>query len=332
MPIPGPGTAISINTIVGEFGGSVPHSISEYYRGGGLVPNTPGNSAIPTSGAIALGNFYGSANRAAYTLTISANTQNYDVYTNRGPSYVAGASDITVQINPGVIVGSSSVPAYALLVPSSFSPGDTITIVNNGSILGMGGTGGAGGNAGQTGYGTTGGQTAGSPGSSGGNSVYVNRPTTITNNGTIAAGGGGGGGGGGGQAGPYPSGKNQSYFGYVGGGGGGGAGNTVGPGGSVGIGNPGPIGAPTGGSPGNPGASTTGGSGGPGGSNNGIGGGPYGGGGGTGGGGGAAGSSGGSSTLGATTGGGSGGASANYITGNSFVTWPATGTRLGGVA
>ena len=40
MPIPGPGTAISINTIATEFGGTVPHSISEYYRGGGLVPNT----------------------------------------------------------------------------------------------------------------------------------------------------------------------------------------------------------------------------------------------------------------------------------------------------
>jgi hypothetical protein len=148
MAIPGPGTAISINTIVGEFGGSVPHSINEYYRGGGLVPNTPGNSAIPTSGQIALSNFYGSANRIAYTLTISADTQNYDVFTNRGPSYSPGASDITVQINPGVTVGSATVPAYAMLVPSSFSPADTITIVNNGSIRGAGAGGGAGGRAG----------------------------------------------------------------------------------------------------------------------------------------------------------------------------------------
>ena len=53
MAIPGPGTAISINTIATEFGGTVPHSLSEYYRGGGLVPNTPGNAAIPTSGQIA---------------------------------------------------------------------------------------------------------------------------------------------------------------------------------------------------------------------------------------------------------------------------------------
>ena len=141
MAIPGPGTAISINTIVGEFGGTVPHSINEYYRSGGLVPNTPGNAAIPVSGTISLNNFYGSANRTSYTLTISTNTQNYDVYTNRGPLYSAGASDITVQINPGVTVGSSSVPAYALLVPSSFSPTDTITIVNDGTIRGMGGAG-----------------------------------------------------------------------------------------------------------------------------------------------------------------------------------------------
>lgn len=332
MPIPGPGTAISIDTIATEFGGTTPHSISEYYRGGGLVPNTPGNAAIPTSGQIALGDFYGSANRVAYTLTISANTQNYDVYTNRGPSYVAGSSDITVQINPGVTVGSSAVPTYALSVPNAFSPGDTITIVNNGSIRGRGGNGGAGA------PGTT--QTTAPSGSAGGNAIYVNRPTTITNNGTVA--GGGGGGGGGGSAGnPLPGGKNNPYYsGGAGGGGGGGAGDSGGSGGTGGTdddNNPSP------GSPGNPGSSgtaTTGGSGG------GAGFSPLpsppgyaGGAGGTGGGAGSAGATG---TPGNPQGchfscatvysGGPGGAAGNYIVGNSLVTWPATGTRQGGVA
>ena len=49
MPIPGSGT-VSINTIVQECGGSAPHAISEYYRGGPLV--TPNNTDVPTSGTI----------------------------------------------------------------------------------------------------------------------------------------------------------------------------------------------------------------------------------------------------------------------------------------
>jgi hypothetical protein len=318
MAIPGPGTAISINTIVAEFGGTAPHSISEYYRGGGLVPNTPANAAIPTSGTIALGNFYGAVNRAVYTIIISADTQNYDTYTNRGPTYIAGSSDITYQINPGVTVGSSTIPAYALLVPSAFSPTDTVPIVNNGAVRGAGGTGGSGGS-------TTGATTPGNPGLSGGNAIYVNRPTTITNNNTVA-GGGGGGGGGRATSGIQPAVKGPRFIRAGGGGGGGGAGAVVGAGGAGGIvpaPGPGPsFGFP--GSPGSPGTATTGGAGGAGGSNTSPAG-PAG----PGGSGGGAGAAGGTSPQPA---GGAAGAAGNYITGNAFVTWPATGTRQGGVA
>ena len=291
MAIPGPGTAISMTTIATEFGGTVPHSLSEYYRGGGLVPNTPTNSAIPTSGAIPMGSFYGSANRAQVALTLSSNTYNYDVYTNRGPSYVAGSTDITVTVNPGVTVGSTSTGTYALLVPSAFNPADTVTIVNNGVIQGMGGGGGVG----RYLPGVN-----GSPGASGGNAIYVNRPTTITNNSVVASGGGGGGGGGASQ-----SGKNW----FLGGGGGGGAGYNGGAGG------PG-----SGGYNGSAGTSSAGGAGGvhPSGYNGGAGGGR-----------GAAGSAGiGSGTYPGYP----GGATGNYIVGNPFVTWPVTGTRQGNVA
>lgn len=54
--------AISLNDIAGEFGGSVPHSINEYYRGGGLVPDSSANSSIPTSGTISFSQFYGGTN------------------------------------------------------------------------------------------------------------------------------------------------------------------------------------------------------------------------------------------------------------------------------
>ena len=65
---------ISITNLVTEFGGSAPHSLTEYYRGGSLVPNGPAaNNSIPTSGAISLTNFYGATNTQTtgnYTITI----------------------------------------------------------------------------------------------------------------------------------------------------------------------------------------------------------------------------------------------------------------------
>lgn len=293
-----------MTTIATEFGGTVPHSLSEYYRGGGLVPNAPANSAIPTSGQIAIGNFYGATNRISVPLTISTNSYNYDVYTNRGPTYVAGISDITVTVNPGVTVGSTSTPTYAMLVPSAFNPADTVTIVNNGVIQAMGGAGGAGSPAGGT----------AAAGNTGGSAIYVNRPTVITNNGTVASGGGGGGGGGWGQVvGPKPPKSPAPVTNYGGGGGGGGAGFNGGAGAAGG--------APGGGT-GSDGTSPAGGAGGP------SAGGPAGP-------GGAGGGRGTAGVAGAGGGGGpgaAGGATGNYIVGNPFVTWPVNGTRQGNVA
>ena len=296
MAIPGPGPAISMTTLNTEFGGGF--ALSSYYRGGSFVPNSPTNAAIPTSGAIALGNFYGSSNRVAVALTASGN--NYDVYTNRGPAYVAGISDITVTV-PGTI-GSANTGSYAMLVPSAFNPADTVTIINNGVIQGAGGAGGRGG----SGVGPMSNQSV--AGSVGGNALYVNRPTIITNNGTLA---GGGGGGGGGRQRTVPA--KPAPIQYVGGGGGGGAGTV---GGAGGVPNPG-VGA---------GAAGTSGAGGAGGQQL-----PAGFLGGAGGGRGAAGAAGGPPAPpgpAPSAGGGAG----NYLVGNAFVTFPATGTRQGGVS
>jgi len=311
MAIPGPGIAISMTTIATEFGGTVPHSLSEYYRGGGLVPNVPANAAIPTSGQIAIGNFYGATNRISVPLTLAGNAYNYNVYANRGPAYVAGISDVVVTVNPGVTIGSTSTGAYAMLVPSAFNPGDTITIVNGGVIQGMGGAGGNGAYP-----------TFASAGAGGGNAVYVNRPTIITNNGTLAGGGGGGGGGGGASSTLIY--KAPNSFGG-GGGGGGGAGFN---GGAAGAGGSN-IGGVSG-TPGGAGTSTTGGGGGGGGSTPDKSAGP----GGAGGGRGANGAAGSASSGIATPfqPGAGGGGTGNYIVGNPFVTYPATGTRQGGVA
>lgn len=239
----------------------------------------------------------GSGPRVRISLTASGN--NYDVYTNRGASYNAGYSDITVSIPAPTTIGSSSTGTYAMLVPNAFSPNDKITIINDGLIQGAGGVGGDGGPIPPAPGATTGGN-----GGVGGNAIYVNRPVTITNNGTIASGGGGGGGGRGFRNNPTP-GKSGPIPGpaFAGGGGGGGAG-TVG-------GGPGPSTRAVGGA----GTSTAGGAGGP------ASPGPLS----------AGGAGGGRGAAGATTSG-SGGAAGNYIVGNPFVTWPATGTRQGGVA
>jgi hypothetical protein len=58
MALPSSGQ-ITIGDIANEFGGSAPHSLSEYYRGGGLVPDSAANAGVPTSGAISLSHFYG---------------------------------------------------------------------------------------------------------------------------------------------------------------------------------------------------------------------------------------------------------------------------------
>ena len=43
--------SLSMKTdIVGEFEGTAPHGLKEYYRGGSLVPETSDNSGIPTTG------------------------------------------------------------------------------------------------------------------------------------------------------------------------------------------------------------------------------------------------------------------------------------------
>ena len=344
MAIPGPGQAISINTIVTEFGGTAPHAISEYYRGGPEVGNAPVNAAIPTSGQIALSNFYGASNRIAIPLTYNGFTGTVDVYNSRGPTYVPSISDITVTIGPdGNIYNNSGPGGYALLVPNAFSPTDTVTIVNNGVINGFGGGGGNGGDAATrpaSAFNPSATASPGSPGSSGGNAVYVNRPVTIQNNGRISGGGGGGGGGAGrASAAPPTSPTNPQRRAMGGGGGGGGAGD---PGGGSGG---------TGGTTSGTGPSTNrflvngtggstavggvGGSGGPGGTTATA---PSvtGGAGGTGGSTGSAGLPGGTGSTTAPLNkvgtAGTGGAAGNYITGNPFVTWTATGTRLGGVA
>lgn len=83
MALPTSGS-LTLSQIATEFGGSTPHSLSEYYAGGGLVaPGTKGypgsvETPIPSSGTISIQNFYGASAAViignGFNITLSGNT------------------------------------------------------------------------------------------------------------------------------------------------------------------------------------------------------------------------------------------------------------------
>lgn len=213
MALPTSG-ALSLQAIQTEFGGTNPISLSEYYAGGLYVPagTTGTNGIVPSSGLISFDKFYGTQAGYTFNATIASNTQNYNI---KSAAIAAGWNQVlplfaNITINSGVVVGSSSTGSYALQTGITFPPGSTITITNNGSIVGRGGNGAAAVGSGNGGAGTAAGPA-----------LLIQQATTIYNNNTIGGGGGGGGGGGAGRS---------CRFGWTaaGGAGGGGAGNTAG--------------------------------------------------------------------------------------------------------
>ena len=226
MTIPSSGP-LSLSDIQTEFVGSNPISLSEYFAGGANVPSgTTGDSgAIPSSGTISMGQFYGASNRVAITLTISANTNGYNIFNNRGGTYVAGISDVTL-VNNANIYSTSGV---ALDTGTGWTAGDTITIDNNALIVGHGGDGGVGGNVG-----TTSATSAGTAGGAGSTAFNLQYNITLDNTGGTISGGSGGGGGGGSSVVASPVKGGNLYHGATGGGGG--AGRASASGGSAGGG------------------------------------------------------------------------------------------------
>ena len=67
LPASGP---ISLSQIAAEFGGTAPHSLSEYY----------GKAAgIPAAGAISFSHFHGKTSGFQFNPVISADTSNYNL-------------------------------------------------------------------------------------------------------------------------------------------------------------------------------------------------------------------------------------------------------------
>ena len=124
--------------------------------------------------------------------------------------------DVTITIDSGVTIYSddTTIPAFKTGGSEGDEYGGTLTIINNGSIYGAGGTGGDGGAVAPT---CNDALCGGGDGEDGGTALYLETNITLTDNGSILGGGGGGGGGGGSE-----DDQEGSIHEYAGGGGGGG--------------------------------------------------------------------------------------------------------------
>lgn len=161
-------------------------SIEIELGGNGTTQISLNDSSVRTLAGVASGaitmptNFWGKANRVSISYTFASTTANASLNISSIGGYIAGKSDVTVNVNGGVYLYGTTTGNPGLSVFGGTS-GDTLTIVNLGYIMGCGGTGSNS---------TTGG--AGGPGLSLGYSATVNN----TNGSAYILGGGGGGGGG----------------------------------------------------------------------------------------------------------------------------------------
>lgn len=123
----------------------------------------------------------------ASATTYTANQTNLTINVSLISGYIAGKSDVTITVNSGVYIYATSTSNAGLTITGATS-GDTIKLVNNGYILGCGGSGGSvGGN-----LSTNPASMNSNNGGAGGPALSISYPITITNNGYIAGGGGGG--------------------------------------------------------------------------------------------------------------------------------------------
>lgn len=150
----------------------------------------------------AIGRAQRAGERKRVALVLSANVNNYVLDVAKVAGYEPGNTDVELIVNAGVVIGSTSTGSFALDINTSWATGDTIKIVNNGTIVGRGGNGGSGDNSTCSviweaiveSYRCQNNGSAYTPGVAGsaGPAIRAQRTITLVNNGTIAGGGGGG--------------------------------------------------------------------------------------------------------------------------------------------
>jgi hypothetical protein len=132
---------------------------------------------------ISYSSFYGKSSRNSYyiTFTTSHSDATVSAADTTSGSYVAGSTDVYITVNSGVYLWASSISTIGLTI-SGANTGDTVSLINNGYIIGKGGNGAIIDDA-----------APGSNGENGGTALSIFYNISITNNGYIAGGGGGGG-------------------------------------------------------------------------------------------------------------------------------------------
>ena len=132
MAIKSSGSLSMVTDIVGEFGGTAPHGLKEYYRGGGAVPNSTPNNSVPTSGVISFKNFYG-----AQDVIVMSSGAIVNGRSNRKQISVSSfiSSGEVLEIPANFYVWSDSISTAALTIDIP------CTVINRGFIMGRGGNG-----------------------------------------------------------------------------------------------------------------------------------------------------------------------------------------------
>lgn len=87
---------ISINDLKAEFG-STSNRLRDYYRGGSIVPNSPVNSGVPTSGTISLFDFYGAQALEPLSYSLDGDPTP-TVYKAGNSTYPVSATTSTIRI------------------------------------------------------------------------------------------------------------------------------------------------------------------------------------------------------------------------------------------
>jgi len=153
LPASGP---LSLAQIAGEFGGAVPHALSEYYGAA---------AGIPASGAISIGQFYGKA--STFTLTIASNVANPNIPSLASAAGWNGSARLVVNITAALVntidlLSSWSFPggleinisaatrvggyrkAQGVRGGTAFKTAVPVVLNNLGTLSGCGGSGGGG--------------------------------------------------------------------------------------------------------------------------------------------------------------------------------------------
>ena len=142
LPASAPITSEMIRT---QYGGTLPFRLYDYYRGGALVPNTAGNSAVPTSGQISLLHFLGqggSSGGGGSPLAASNSGATGSVFQNEpAPANrnVTGNGNVFASGGSGSytctwahISGSASIPTPAA---NNFSPSFSASVPKNTALV-----------------------------------------------------------------------------------------------------------------------------------------------------------------------------------------------------